>query len=155
MNEESFEKGGESLTSDYERYKELGGIINEKDFESALTRAQSATTLDERLITRAQNIAENARITLHNTENALDPRILYSVLRDDKWPEGAKYHHSDMSDEVIFFETLCMTGDKKGRENMLQQYPTLRKKYPTVRREMLRENPALRDKFDEDPDTKT
>jgi len=108
----------------YERYKELGGIINEKDYESALTRAKNTTALDLLLIKQLEFIAEFAGIELHSTEDAVDRRaILYGILRTDSKPKEAKYHHSQMSDQRLFAEALRMLGDTDALHKLVSTHP--------------------------------
>ncbi|MDP3697043.1 MAG: hypothetical protein Q8R55_03345 [Candidatus Taylorbacteria bacterium] len=96
----------------YQRYQELGGIINEKDYGSALTKAKNTTTLAIALIKGLRVIAEFAGIELHNAKDSIDPRtILYGILRTDTKPEGVQDHHSQMSDQRLFAEALRMLGD--------------------------------------------
>ncbi len=108
----------------YERYKKLGGIINEKDYESALTRAKNATILDIALIKELEFIARIAGIELRNTKDAIDQRtILYGILRTDAKPEGIKYHHCQMSDQRLLAEALRMLGDVDSLNKLINTYP--------------------------------
>ena len=110
----------------YERYQELGGIINEKDYESALARAKNTTTLDITLIKQLEFIAHIAGIELHNTKDTIDQRtILYGILRTDTKPEGVKYHHSQMSDQRLFAEVLRMLGDVDSLNKLINAYPNI------------------------------
>lgn len=116
--------------NNYQQYLELGGIINEKDYEDALTRAQKTTALDEAQIMQAENIAKFAGIGLRNTEDTVDQRIiLYGILRSDARPEGVKYHHSQMSDQQIFMEVLRMLGDVESVDKMIKKYSNISFKY--------------------------
>lgn len=113
-------------TTAYDRYWGLGGIINEKDYESALTRAEKPTALDKTRRNQAETIARFAGIELHSTADAIDPRInLYIVLRSDVQPDGDKYHHSQMSDQGIFAESLRMLGDSDSLDKLIQAYPNI------------------------------
>ena len=114
---------------------ESGGIINEKDYESALTRAKNTTTLDKTLIKQAEGIAKFAGIELNNTEDVIDQRIiLYGILRRDVRPEGVKRHHDEMGDEHIFAEALRMFGDVDSLKKLIEAYkkvnPNMSFKYP-------------------------
>lgn len=130
MKEESFE--GEAGAQDrsgengaYESYQEVGGIINEKDYRSALARAEEAETLNETLIQQAKNIAEYAGIVLDNS-GGVDPKVkLYAVLRADNKPEDVKYHHSQMSDQHLFAEAARMLGDADSLNKMIAAYPNI------------------------------
>ena len=114
----------------YQRYLELGGIINEKDYDSALERSENITTLKETLIRQAEKIAESTGIELHNTEGAIDQRIiLYGILRDDVRPEEVEHHHSQMSDQRIFVEALRMLGDTESLDKMIKRYPNISFRY--------------------------
>lgn len=116
------EGAGDAPENTYERYKSLGGIINEKDYQSALDRAKHTTTFDLTLITQTETVARAGGILLHNAENSLDPRtILYGILRRDTNPE-AKYHHSSMSDQRLFAEVLRMLGDTDSLQKLIQAH---------------------------------
>ena len=108
----------------YQRYQELGGIINEKDYESALARARNAITPDGRLIKQAELIAQTAEIELCNAKDAIDQRvILYGVLRTDTRPEKTPYHHSQMCDQRLFAEALRMLGDVDSLNKLIAAHP--------------------------------
>jgi len=120
----------------YQRYVELGGIINEKDYQSALDRMDKTRTLDRKnpqvrnSIQQALGIAEYAKIKLNDSENVLEPKIvLYVTLRNDAKPEDAKYHHSQMSDQRIFGEVLRMLGDADSLDKLIKTYPNISFKY--------------------------
>lgn len=110
----------------YQRYKELGGIINEKDYCSALTRAKNITTLNIVLIKQAEYMAEFAGIELRNAKNAVDQRVtLYGILRTDTRPEKTQYHHSQMCDQRLFAEALRMLGDAESLQKIIEAYPNI------------------------------
>lgn len=118
----------------YQRYLELGGIINENDFESALDRIGSALDRKEpsvrASISKAIGIAEYAGIELRNPEGDFDPRVvLYVILRNDVRPEGVRYHHSQMSDQRIFGEVLRMLGDAASLDKLIKAFPNISFKY--------------------------
>lgn len=140
--------------SGHRRYLELGGIINENDFESALDRmgperdhegSQRASVsygvgsaLDRKepsvraSISQAIGIAEYAGIELSGPEDGFDPRVvLYVILRSDVRPEGVKYHHSQMSDQRIFGEVLRMLEDAASLDKLIRAYPNISFKYET------------------------
>lgn len=133
MNKELLEKVGVQDTQEennYQRYLELGGIINMKDYNSAISRDKSMTTLDKTRILQAENIAKFAGIELHSTKDVIDPRIiLYGILRNDVRPEGVEYHHSSMGDQQIFVEALRMWGDIESLNKMIESYPNISFRY--------------------------
>ncbi len=145
--EEAKREGAKDASEhNYEQYKRLGGIINEKDYQSALDRAKNITTLerpdflrnghsvsrakdimilDKELISQAETMARVAGITLRNSEDALDPRtILYGILRRDTNP-GVEYHHSQMSDQRLFAEVLRMLGDADSLQKLIETHPNI------------------------------
>ena len=97
----------------YQQYVHLGGIINEKDYNSALSRLQIAEEeneiQNESQIKQAENMAKSAGIELSDQD---DPRVkLYSILRSDTKPEKQEYHHQNMGDRRLFSEALRMLQD--------------------------------------------
>jgi len=110
----------------YPRYKALGGIINEKDYKSALDRAQSMAALENKsLVLQAKMIAEESGIALHSLEIASDPRvILYGILRTEVNP-GEKYHHSQMGDQQLFAEALRMLEDEDSLKKLIEAHPNI------------------------------
>ena len=121
--QENFEAGPKYF---YQQYQELGGIINENDYQNALDRAKSAVMLDNKaLIAQAESIAGTSGITLYNVDGALDKRIiLYGKLRTDTNP-GVEYHHSQMSDQQLFAEALRMLGDADSLKKIIEAYPNI------------------------------
>lgn len=115
----------DSTKESYQNYKELGGIINEGDYQSALARAKDTTELDIRLVNQSELIAKVAKIELNNMKGSLDQRtILYGVLRSDK-PQGVKYHHCQMSDQRLFAEVLRMLGDVDSLDKLINAHPNI------------------------------
>lgn len=114
------------LKYSYQRYQELGGVINEEDYQSALDRAQSTIALDNKaLIAQAELIARTSGMTLHNSEDALDQRtILYGILRTDI-NSGEEYRHSKMSDQRLFAEALRMLGDVDSLKRLIETHPNI------------------------------
>jgi|GEM_PF-1731581 len=111
--------------NNYQRYVKLGGIINEKDYQSALARSKHTTTVNQTSIMQADNIAKRSGISLHNSKDSLDPRtILYGILRSDTVPEP-KYHHSQMNDQRLFAEALRMLGDTDSLEKLIEAHPNI------------------------------
>ncbi|MDO8557776.1 MAG: hypothetical protein Q7S09_01115 [bacterium] len=139
MNKKSFEnevvdargiKEGTNLENGYQHYLELGGIINEADYESALARAKNITTLDGTLIAQAELIAKVSGIELRNTKDTIDRRtILYGILRTDTTPKEVQYHHSQMSDQRIFGEVLRMLGDADSLDKLIKAHPNISFEY--------------------------
>ena len=108
----------------YRQYRELGGIINEQDYDSALLRAGNTTTLDKTRAAQAENIARFAGIELHNTKDHLDPiTVLYGILRADIRPEKVRHHHSQMSDQRLFAEALRMLGNIDALNKLIWAHP--------------------------------
>ena len=121
--------------SDYRRYLELGGIINEKDYQSANDRMNSCTleTGSPRVrnsIKQVRVIAEHLGIELTGPGDILDPRIiLYVILRSEVRPEDVKHHHSQMSDQRIFGEVLRMLGDEDSLDKLVKAHPNISFEY--------------------------
>ncbi|HXK40516.1 MAG TPA: hypothetical protein VJ046_00190 [Candidatus Paceibacterota bacterium] len=125
--------------SGYRRYLELGGIINETDYQSAIDRMNRA--LDGRgpqvrssemlsRVGQAEGIAQYSGIALNDSGERPDPRIvLYVILRGDTRPEGVKYHHDQMSDQRIFGEVLRMLGDTDSFDKLVKAHPHISFKY--------------------------
>jgi ribosomal 30S subunit maturation factor RimM len=111
----------------YQQYIKNGGIINKKDYEGVLDRAQtSSITLESSQVKQVELMAKFAGIELNNAENTIDQRIiLYEILRSDSKPEDAEYHHSQMSDQRLFAEALRMLGDIDSLKKLIQAYPNI------------------------------
>lgn len=120
-------RNAEKENNCYERYKKLGGIINEKDYDSALARAKNPAAVKMSLIKQSEFIAQVAGIELRNEKDTPDQRtVLYGILRADaKSKEEAEYHHSDMSDQRLFAETLRMLGDADSLNKLINAYPNI------------------------------
>ncbi len=109
----------------YEQYREVGGIINEQDYKSALERAKDTNTIDRALIAEAELMAETSGIALENSKDALDPRVaLYGTLRIDT-NHGEQYHHSQMNDQRLFAEVLRMLGDTESLDKLMKEHPNI------------------------------
>lgn len=107
----------------YGWYQKLGGIINEKDYQSAITRAKNTITLAIALTKQSELVAKIAGIQLLNAKDTIDRRtILYGILRADTKPKEAKYHHSQMSDQRLFAEVLRMLGDTDALSKLIDAY---------------------------------
>ena len=132
MNKESFEKTAEIFKNNYQNYVELGGIINEKDYDSALTRLKEAE-IEQDIPNKSQ--IKQAEVMLNFAGIELVFRDiyrmvkLYSILRDDVRSEGVKYHHDQMCDQQIFVEALRMLGDIESRDKMINAYPNISFEY--------------------------
>lgn len=114
----------------YQHYLELGGIINEKDYDSAIEGVDDADKLSQSLKLQAEIIARTAGIELENTGDSIDKRVvLYEILRSDTRPEGVKRHHDEMSDQRIFMEALRMLGDTESINKMIEAFPNISFKY--------------------------
>jgi len=134
MHKEHLEKGADVQNplekNNYQRYLCLGGIINEKDYNSAIERAGGITTVDGMLLGQTKVMSDFAGIELHNAKNSVDLKvILYGILRNNVRPEGVKYHHSQMSDQRIFVEALRMLGDTESVNKMIKAHPNISFKY--------------------------
>ena len=121
-------KRGEQSSYDdppkYQQYRKLGGIINENDYDSALLRAKSATTLDKTRTAQAEHVARFAGIELHNAGDVLDPiTALYGILRADIRPEKVRHHHSQMCDQRLFAEALRMLGNVDALNKLIRAHP--------------------------------
>ncbi|HEY4474773.1 MAG TPA: hypothetical protein VJC06_02530 [Candidatus Paceibacterota bacterium] len=120
MHKEHLEKGGD-VSSDteigHQGYLKRGGIINEKDYHSALSRSSSTTEEIKKAlkdlgpagaelrnhIKQAENISKFAGIELHSTEKSIDPRVLlYSTLRGDVKLEKYQDKASGKSTSIYF-----------------------------------------------------
>ena len=107
----------------YDRYRELGGIINEKACKSALEKAEKMAAFHKFLIGQAENIARHAGIVLDNS-GGVDPKVrFYAALRTDTNSGNEKYHHSQMSDQRLFAEALRMLGDADSLNKIIAAYP--------------------------------
>ncbi len=102
MNKELLEKGADTQDTpeenNYQRYLELGGIVNEKDYNSALARLEEAE-IEKKMPNRNQviqvkNMTKNAGIELGSDKHAYRTIELYSILRSDRPPEEVKQSHA-------------------------------------------------------------
>lgn len=122
----------------YCHYLELGGIINETDYRSAIDRMpdmcriimlENNGSMQSR-VGQAKGIAQYSGIALSDSEDTPDPRIvLYVILRGDVAPKGVKYHHDQMSDQRIFGEVLRMLEDTDSFEKLVKAHLHISFKY--------------------------
>lgn len=122
--------------NNYQHYLELGGIINEKDYRSALDRMDNARVIDrenpqvKNFISQVLGMARYAEIELNNSEDVPDPKVaLYVILRGDTGPKDVKYHHDQMSDQRVFGEVLRMSGDADSLDKLIKAYPNISFEY--------------------------
>jgi hypothetical protein len=109
----------------YERYCEMGGIINEHDYKATMVRAEQIFHLDRCLVLQAERAARVAGFSLNNDTNRLDKvTVLYGVLRTDENP-GAPYHHGQMCDQRLFAEALRMSDRPDLLEKVIKAYPNI------------------------------
>lgn len=108
----------------YEHYVELGGIINEEDYRSALTRATNTFVLEKPTISQAEGMARFSGVSLDNSKKLDEVTVLYGVLRSDLKP-GAEYHHGQMSDQKLFAETLRMLDRPEDLNKVIKTYPNI------------------------------
>ena len=125
-----------SMPRSYRHYLELGGIINETDYQNAIDRMHSTRMLERKdpqvrsSIMQVWIMAEYSGIRLNNLEDVSDSRIvLYVILRGDVESDGVKYHHSQMSDQRIFGEVLRMLGDTDSFSKLVKAYPHISFEY--------------------------
>lgn len=134
---ETKESDVDDVAESYKRYEEVGGIINKKDYAHALKRARDLTALNKALpdvsfkiieqrAKQAEFMAKFAGIDPHNTNDALDPRVvLYGILRSDARPEGVEHHHSRMGDIRLFAEALRMLEDTASLAKLKEAHPNI------------------------------
>lgn len=129
-----------NIAENYRQYLELGGIINEDDYRSAIKRMIGALAIGIKTprvrssVAQARCIAEYSGIRLSDSEDAPDPRVtLYVVLRGDTQPDDVKHHHSQMTDQRIFAEVLRMAGDKDSLDKLVKAYPHISFEYKRER----------------------
>lgn len=125
MNKEHLEKGVDVQNTpeenNYQRYLNMGGIINEKDYGSAMAKAKETIEINETQRIQAENIAEHAGIELTHPEGTLDKKlILYGVLQSIKPKEIGR------SDFRFFKETLRMLEDTNALNKLKTTYHTNR-----------------------------
>ena len=125
------EKDGNTPENNYQRYSELGGIINEDDYKNAVDMVENTHTLDmndpvvKEYVAQVKEMARRAEINIDDSGSEIDPKIiLYAKLRLDAKPD-VKYHHSQMGDQQIFGEVLRMLGDVESLDKLIKAYPNI------------------------------
>ncbi|KKT41116.1 hypothetical protein A2W54_03755 [Candidatus Giovannonibacteria bacterium RIFCSPHIGHO2_02_43_13] len=109
----------------YDKYRELGGIINRADYEDALHKEMAASKESGEFVIEAGAIARHAGIELENEKGTVDPRAkLFAVLRSYQKP-GGNNHHGQMGDQHLFAEALRMLGDSDALEKLIKAYPNM------------------------------
>lgn len=144
LNIKDVEKITNSFENNYPLYQELGGVINEEDYQRILEQARKPKALDERnpqirsIIQQGTNIANYANIPLYNSENNFDLRIvLYVLLHTDFQPEGKSKHHGLVGDQRIFGEAVKMVGDADTLDKLIEAYPNIDFPHKNVRPDQL------------------
>lgn len=94
----------------YNRYCELGGIINRTDYFAAMMVASLTTHLDKSFIGQAESVCSGAGITIFNSWIYLDPITkIYAGFRDHIVP-NAQYDHGQMGDQAIMGQVARSLG---------------------------------------------
>ena len=83
---------GHTETSSYQEYLDLGGIINENDYKSALSRIKGIEAISKTQISQVNGMLDFAGIELDGDGAANLLVGLYSILRSDVRPKGAEPH---------------------------------------------------------------
>lgn len=96
----------------YQKYQEAGGIINERDYNSAKEPSKQAEL-------QAKEMAKYAGLDLDDNDKSI---VLYGALRTDANLKKAEYHHSQMSDQSLFMEALRMSGDTDSANKLIEAY---------------------------------
>lgn len=113
----------------YQRYVELGGIINDKDYDSALSKLGEAgkeqITPDKSRMAQVQNMMDVAGIVLDGEQFARALK-LYTILPRDIKPKEVKGPHDQLSDQQLFREVLRMLEDTDALNKLKVAYHTNR-----------------------------
>jgi hypothetical protein len=109
----------------FEKYQSAGGIINKKDYESALAQAKKIKGVDASRLAQVRIMAGASGIVLEDTGTEIDPRVaLYSVLRADINTDTKVGHqHNYLSDQRLFREVLLMLGDTESLGKLISAHP--------------------------------
>jgi len=115
-----FETKEEALLENqrYRQYREMGGIINEKDFTRVLNEAADINSARPNTLLR--HYAQKAGI-----EVTVEAEKIYTLLRDEVKPKDVDHHHAQMSDQQLLAEVLRMLGDSGSLARLKQQYPMI------------------------------
>ncbi len=122
-NDEGRGREGEAGLS-YAGYISHGGLINETDYQSALTRSRGAKVGDSTR-NQAEGIARFAGLDLGALRGEIDPSALYGILRNDTAPREVVHHHSQMSDQKLFVEMLRMLEEGEAVRMVQDAYPNI------------------------------
>ena len=114
------QKDGVALS--YAGYVREGGLINETDYQNALTRVRDSD-VNVGARQQAEGIAKFSGIDLDLLRSDVDPRALYGVLRNDTAPEEIVHHHDQMSDQRLFVEMLRMLEEGEAVRLVKNAYP--------------------------------
>lgn len=111
----------------YERYHARGGSINETEYLDILKQAENAKEIKDIFSNHAEIYARNAGVTLSNSENNIDPKvILYGILRDAKYPETQTgSHYTQMSDQNLLHEVMLILEDMDSAKQLETYFHTI------------------------------
>ena len=112
----------ELAKSGYDRYKALGGIINEYDYASAVERAKTASP-NRQTVSQVESMADFAELKLQEPI-AQDPRVvLYSILRNDAMPTDEVYFKAQtMSDDSQTESSIYRDGNTALKNEKQQKH---------------------------------
>lgn len=110
----------------YQQYCELGGIINESDYQAAMERIIPPVKIEQTLAGQARHIFGFCGLRVRENESQKIELIsaLYGILRSDMRP-GADYHHGQMCDQRLFAEALRMLDYPELLEKVIRSYPNI------------------------------
>ena len=132
------ERNADIPKSGHQRYLELGGIINEKNYQRArdeIDKMKETCTLDRKnpqirnWIGQALGIARHAGIELKGSEDAPDKRIVLYVILHNNAQLKDVYHPGKMSDQQIFGEVLRILGDADSLAKLIKACPGVSSEY--------------------------
>ena len=104
----------------YDDYLRLGGIINERDYISALERAERVREVGPYQAAQVRQMGEVVG-------TPFDEQVvrLYGVLRTDQKPPGVQHHHSQMTDQGLLWQVLEMLNRQYEIVGMFMAYPNI------------------------------
>lgn len=113
----------------YQKYRESGGVIGEKDYENALARVRNAMAAHEmspekHAWDQVKLMAERAGIAL-DKDNADQRTMLYSIiseLRAVPPSQETQKSYSQISDTELFAEALRMLEDADALNKLIEAY---------------------------------